>query len=147
MDTKTVQEKLQNAYNSMLEHVEELVDKDKKPLKEAFEENLSPAKLSNLAKAFNQFRVAWQESKLEEYYKVVFLDCIFVTARRKNSYSKEAVYIATGVRKDNKRELLALDLAPSESSSVWEEILKELKEKRGVKNITLFVSDDFQGAH
>lgn len=38
MDTKTVQDKLQNAYKSMLEHVEELVDKDKKPLKEAFEE-------------------------------------------------------------------------------------------------------------
>ena len=38
MDTKIVQEKLQNAYKSMLEHIEELVEKDKKPLKEAFEE-------------------------------------------------------------------------------------------------------------
>jgi len=38
MDTKNVQEKLQKAYHSMLEHIEELVDKDKKPLKEAFQE-------------------------------------------------------------------------------------------------------------
>jgi len=38
MEPKIVQEKLQKAYKSMLEHVEELVDKDKKPLKEAFEE-------------------------------------------------------------------------------------------------------------
>ena len=38
MESKTVQEKLQNAYKSMLEHIEELVDKDKKPLKVAFEE-------------------------------------------------------------------------------------------------------------
>ena len=38
MDTKDVQEKLQKAYNSMLENVEELVDKDKKPIKEAFAE-------------------------------------------------------------------------------------------------------------
>jgi len=38
MDTKPVQEKLQDAYKSMLEHVEELVEKDKKPLKQAFEE-------------------------------------------------------------------------------------------------------------
>ena len=38
METKTVQEKLQDAYKSMLEHIEELVDKDKKPLKQAFEE-------------------------------------------------------------------------------------------------------------
>lgn len=38
MDTKEVQEKLQSAYKSMLEHVEELVERDKKPLKQAFEE-------------------------------------------------------------------------------------------------------------
>ena len=38
MDTKDVQEKLQKAYNSLLENVEELVDKDKKPLKQAFAE-------------------------------------------------------------------------------------------------------------
>lgn len=38
MDTKSVQDKLQKAYKSMLEHVEELVDKDKKSLKEAFSE-------------------------------------------------------------------------------------------------------------
>ena len=44
MDTKEVQKKLQDAYHSMLEHVEELVDKDKLPLKDAFtkaEEKLS----------------------------------------------------------------------------------------------------------
>ena len=44
MDTKTVQDKLQKAYHSMLDHVEELVEKDKKPLKQAFleaEEKLS----------------------------------------------------------------------------------------------------------
>lgn len=44
MDTKDVQEKLQKAYHSMLDNIEELVDKDKKPLKQAFleaEEKLS----------------------------------------------------------------------------------------------------------
>ncbi len=44
MDTKEVQKKLQDAYHSMLEHVEELVDKDKLSLKDAFskaEEKLS----------------------------------------------------------------------------------------------------------
>lgn len=40
MDTKTVQKTLQEAYQSMLTHIEELVDKDKKPLKES-EEKLS----------------------------------------------------------------------------------------------------------
>jgi hypothetical protein len=38
MDTKAVQKTLQKAYQSMLAHIEELVDQDKKPLKEAFKE-------------------------------------------------------------------------------------------------------------
>jgi len=38
MDSKEVQDKLQKAYHSMLENIEELVDKDKKPLKQAFTE-------------------------------------------------------------------------------------------------------------
>ena len=57
MDSKDIQEKLQNAYKSMLEHIEELVDKDKKPLKEAFLE--AEEKLSE-----------WQELSREEIDKI-----------------------------------------------------------------------------
>ena len=38
MDTKAVQKTLEKAYQSMLSHIEKLVDQDKKPLKEAFKE-------------------------------------------------------------------------------------------------------------
>ena len=57
MDTKEIQEKLQSAYKSMLEHIEELVDKDKKPIKEAFLE--AEEKLSE-----------WQELSREEIDKI-----------------------------------------------------------------------------
>jgi len=57
MDSKEIQEKLQSAYKSMLEHIEELVDKDKKPLKEAFLE--AEEKLSE-----------WQELSREEIDKI-----------------------------------------------------------------------------
>lgn len=46
MESKDLQEKLQKAYNSMLENIEELVDKEKKPLKQAFTE--AEEKLSEL---------------------------------------------------------------------------------------------------
>ena len=57
MDSKDIQEKLQNAYKSMLEHIEELVDKDKKPIKEAFLE--AEEKLNE-----------WQELSREEVDKI-----------------------------------------------------------------------------
>lgn len=113
-------------------------------LDEVFEEGMSPSKISNLAEVFNKFRIAWQESRLEKHYKVVFGDVIFVTVRRGNEYAKEGVFVAYGVRDDNRRELLILELNPTESAQFWGELLKELKEKRGVEEIDLFVADGLQ---
>ena len=57
MDSKDIQEKLQSAYKSMLEHVEDLIDNDKKPIKEAFLE--AEDKLSE-----------WKELSREEVEKI-----------------------------------------------------------------------------
>jgi len=113
-------------------------------LGEVFEEGMSPSKLSNLASVFNKFRTNWQNSKLEKHYKVVFGDVIFITVRRGNEYAKEGVFVATGVRDDTKRELLILELNPTEGAHFWGELLKDLKEKRGVESIDLFVADGLQ---
>ena len=114
-------------------------------IKEMFGEGVSATKITNLAKVFNDFRLAWQNSFLEKNYKVIFCDCIFITVRRDNSYSREAVYIAYGVREDNKRELLILDINPTESASVWGELFDNLKNNRGVENIGLIVADGIIG--
>lgn len=110
-------------------------------LNEIFEENMSPTKLSNLAEVFNKFRTAWQNSKLEKHYKAVYGDVIFITVRRDNEYAKEGIFIAFGVREDNRRELLCLSQNPTESAEFWKELLQDLKEKRGVEQIDLFVAD------
>ncbi len=110
-------------------------------LNEVFEEGMSPSKISNLAKVFNKFRIAWQNAKLEKHYKVVFGDVIFITVKRGDEYAKEGVFLAYGVRDDNRRELLILELNPTESAQFWGELLKDLKEKRGVETIDLFIAD------
>lgn len=110
-------------------------------LDEVFEEGMSPSKISNLAEVFNKFRIAWQNAKLEKHYKAVFGDVIFITVKRGNEYEKEGVFVSYGVRDDNLRELLILELNPTESSCFWGELLKDLKEKRGVEKIDLFVAD------
>ncbi len=100
-----------------------------------------PHKISNLAKVFNKFRIAWQNSKLEKHYKVVYGDVIFITVRRGDEYAKEGVFIAFGVREDNRRELLCLSQNPTESAEFWKELLQDLREERGVQQIDLFVAD------
>jgi putative transposase len=110
-------------------------------MKKFFSEDISHNTISNLANQFNDIRLAWESSKLDKSYKVVYMDAMYQTLRRGDSYSKEAVHIAYGVTTDNRRELLHLSVNPTESSNSWEEVLKDLKEKRGVENIDLIIAD------
>lgn len=113
-------------------------------VKQMFGEGVSATKITNLSKVFNQFREAWENSKLESHYLVMFCDCIFITVRRGDNYSREAVYVAYGVREDFRRELLALYINPTEASSEWAEIWEKLK-KRGTEKIDLIVADGITG--
>ena len=93
-----------------------------------------------MAENFQSLRDAWEGRKLDAYYKVIYCDALFVNLKRGNSYSKEAVYVIYGVKEDNTRELLLLEVNPTESSGVWAEYLAKLR-KRGVEQIDLIVAD------
>lgn len=78
-------------------------------LQEFFQEKKSHTSINNLAKAFHQLRETWENSALQKHYSVIFCDALFITVRRGDSYSKEGVYIAYGVREDGRREILLLE--------------------------------------
>lgn len=113
-------------------------------LEKFFGEEVSASKVSSLASSFSEVRKIWENSKLEKYYKVMYCDAIWITVRRGNSYAKEPVFIAFGVREDNKRELLLLENNPSESSELWGEYFAKLR-MRGVDKIDLVVADGIVG--
>lgn len=105
-----------------------------------FGNSVSHTTINKLAEQFHGIRLAWENSSLSESYSVIFADCIFITVRRGDSYSKEAVYVCYGVNSDNRRELLGLTINPTESTEVWETLFAQLK-KRGLKNVDLVVAD------
>lgn len=53
--------------------------------------------------------------------------------------SKEAAYIAVGIREDDSKEVISYTIAPNKSAFVWKELLKDIK-FRGVEGILLFIS-------
>lgn len=109
-----------------------------------FKNTISHTSVSKLAEEFHTMRTAWESSPLSPTYKVIYGDCIFITVRRGDSYSKEAVYILYGVTKDCTRELLALSLTPTESAAHWREVMGTLK-ARGVEETALVVADGLEG--
>lgn len=111
---------------------------------EMFGEQVSHTKVSELAHVFNQFREAWENTPLERSYLVIYMDVLFITVKRGMSYSKEAVFVAYGVKEDTTRELLALEINPTESAHAWGEVLSAIK-FRGVKEVELVVADGLKG--
>lgn len=109
-----------------------------------FGDSVSHTTVANLAEQFHGIRVAWEKSRLDVTYHAIFCDCIFITVRRGDSYEKEAVYIAYGVTSRNTRELLALEIIPTESTATWKNIFYSLK-RRGVANVSLVVADGLTG--
>lgn len=111
---------------------------------EMFGEEVSHTKVSELANVFNQFREAWNNTPLEINYLAVYMDVIYITVKRGNSYTKEAVFVAYGVKEDTTRELVSLEINPTESATAWGDVLKTMKE-RGVVNVDLFIADGLKG--
>ena len=55
-----------------------------------------------------------------------------------------AVIIAVGVNGDGRREVLGLDIGPSEAETFWTEFLRKLA-RRGLRGVKLVISDAHEG--
>ena len=113
-------------------------------MEEYFGESISRETINNLAEQFNEIRMGWEKRQLDAYYKVVYCDALFTSLKRGNSYSHEAVYVIYGVKDDNSRELLLLEVNPTEGSRMWGHFFEKLK-TRGVEQIDLVVGDGLVG--
>lgn len=76
-------------------------------------------------------------------YAYVYLDATYIALKR-DTVSKEAVYIAEGFREDGLKELPGYTIAPNESAFVWKELLEDIK-SRDIEEVRLFISDDLKG--
>ena len=105
----------------------------------------SPQSISRLIEVTAEQVKAWRERPLAEEYYAVFLDGTFLSIRRGKT-AKEPVYIALGIKRDGRREVLGFWLfgAEGESAHNWEEVLKDLK-RRGVQRVQIFITDDLPG--
>lgn len=86
----------------------------------------------------------WLERGLEEYYPVVFVDCVHIKIHRKRSVASEAFYVALAVTEEGTREVIYIGNMPVESATGWGEIFDTLKD-RGLQRVGLMVADGIKG--
>jgi putative transposase len=67
-----------------------------------------------------------------------------VKGRQNGRIVSVAVIIAVGVNTDGRREILGMDIGPSEVEPFWTAFLRKLA-RRGLRGVKLVVSDAHQG--
>ena len=103
----------------------------------------TPQTISNMSKLVSEDVLAFKERTLESSYSVIFMDATHIPVKRQ-TVSKEAVYITIGIRLDGTKEVLGFTIAPTESAYIWKEVLQDLR-NRGLKEVLLVVTDGLSG--
>jgi putative transposase len=87
----------------------------------------------------------WRNRPLEaKAYPYMFVDARYEKVRIDGRVLGEGVLIVTAVREDGFREILAVDVADTESEATYQELFRSLK-ARGLRGVELVVSDDHEG--
>lgn len=87
----------------------------------------TPQTISNMTKVVTEQEEAFHKRPLNTRYVYVYLDTTYIPVSRQ-TVSKEAVYIAVGIREDGSKEVLAYTIVPTESAYNCQELLLDMKE-------------------
>jgi putative transposase len=84
----------------------------------------------------------WRNRRLEaEAYPYLFVDARYEKVRVDGRVVSQGVLVVSGVRDDGFREILAVEVADTESEATYQDLFRSLK-ARGLKGVELAVSDD-----
>jgi putative transposase len=107
--------------------------------------SFSKSLVSSLAGSLDQELQAWRERQLEAAsYPYLFVDARYEKVRADERVVNQGVLIVSGVRDDGFREILAVEVADTESEATYQELFRSLK-RRGLSGVELVVSDDHEG--
>ena len=107
-------------------------------------DGISKSQVSRLCETLDEEVERFRGRPLEGAYPYVWLDATFVKARDGGRVVGTAVVIAIGVNGDGQREVLGLDVGPSEDGAFWLRFLRSLV-ARGLTGVQAVISDAHQG--
>jgi transposase-like protein len=104
---------------------------------------VSAGQVSQLCAGLDEKVQQFRERRLGES-RYVWVDAIYEKVREDERVESMAVVIATGVNPQGRREVLGIDVMPTETEEGWSQFFKTLKE-RGLGGVQLVISDAHGG--
>ncbi len=113
-------------------------------LQEIYGYNIPTSTISVITSRISEDIVEWQNRPLDPLYFIVWMDGIVFKVRENNKVTNKTIYLAVGLNKEGKKEVLGLWLGKNESSSFWMTVLSDLQ-ARGVEDILITCTDNLNG--
>jgi len=105
---------------------------------------ISKSQVSRLCEEIDGKVKAFLDRPIEGDWPYLWIDATYVKARDHGRIVSAAVIVAVGVNGDGRREVLGMDIGPSEAETFWTEFLRKLR-RRGLRGVKLVVSDAHEG--
>ena len=106
--------------------------------------SFSKSQVSDLSKQLDEEIASWRARPLEKKYPYLIVDARYEKVRKNGKVVSQGVLIILGMDEDGYREILAVEVANTETEESWSRVFRDLR-KRGLKGVALVVSDDHQG--
>ena len=105
---------------------------------------ISKSQVSRLCEEIDGKVKAFLDRPIEGDWPYLWLDATYVKVRQNSRVVSAAVIVAVGVNSDGRREVLGMDIGPSEAEAFWTAFLRKLRQ-RGLRGVKLVVSDAHEG--
>lgn len=113
-------------------------------IRELYDFKVSTSTISKITDRVNDDILAWQNRPLDPLYLIVWMDGIVFKVREGSRVINKTIYLAIGLKRDGKKEVLGMWLGKAEAASFWMGVLTDLK-TRGVSDILITVTDNLKG--
>jgi transposase-like protein len=105
---------------------------------------ISKSQVSRLVEEIDGKVQAFLTRPIEGDWPYLWIDATYVKVRQAGRIVSVAVIVAVGANADGRREILGLDVGPSEAETFWTEFLRKLA-RRGLRGVKLVISDAHEG--
>src|SRR3974377_1400653 len=101
---------------------------------------ISKSQVSRLCEEIDERVQTFLERPIEGDWPYVWVDATYLKVRQNGRIVSVAAIIAVGVNQDGRREILGMDIGPSEAETFWTAFLRKLA-RRGLRGVKLVISD------
>jgi putative transposase len=105
---------------------------------------ISKSQVSRLCAEIDEKVKAFLNRPIEGDWPYLWIDATYLKVRQNGRIVSVAAIIAVGVNNDGRREVLGMDIGPSEAEPFWTAFLRKLG-RRGLRGVKLVISDAHEG--